>query len=94
MAKEKQKDEKVTPTPKKEIFNEVKQKEEKVAPTVKKESSEIEDVLQRKIDELEKLINKKVVAIGECGLDYSEKIDLDQEIVFRKQINLIGAESK
>ena len=41
-----------------------------------------------KVDDLEKLINKKVVAIGECGLDFSEKKGADQELAFRKQIEL------
>jgi TatD DNase family protein len=43
-----------------------------------------------KIDKLEDLINKKVVAIGECGLDYSEDdFDKNNQIInFKKQIGL------
>ena len=43
-----------------------------------------------KIDELESLIDKKVVAIGECGLDFSQD-DYDEKgqlVIFRKQIEL------
>lgn len=42
-----------------------------------------------RVGELEKLINKKVVAIGECGLDFSEKYDeKKQRKLFEKQIKL------
>lgn len=42
------------------------------------------------VDKLEKLIDKNIVAIGECGLDYSDE-NYDKEtqiVVFRKQIEL------
>ena len=42
------------------------------------------------IDKLENLIDKNIVAIGECGLDYSEE-NYDKEtqlVVFKKQIEL------
>jgi len=44
----------------------------------------------QEIDKLESLITKKVVAIGECGLDYSEEIydKNNQLIIFKKQIEL------
>jgi TatD DNase family protein len=41
--------------------------------------------------ELEKMVEEnfgKIVAIGECGLDFSREIDKNQESVFRKQIEL------
>jgi TatD DNase family protein len=41
--------------------------------------------------ELEKIVEEnfeKIVAIGECGLDFSGEIDKNQESVFRKQIEL------
>lgn len=42
-----------------------------------------------RVNELEKLINKKVVAIGECGLDFSEKYnEKEQRKLFEKQIKL------
>jgi len=41
------------------------------------------------IDKLEKLINKKVVAIGECGLDFGDDYDQKKQMeVFRYQIEL------
>jgi len=42
-----------------------------------------------KVDQLEKLINEEVIAIGECGLDFSrEHNKKEQEIAFKKQIEL------
>lgn len=42
-----------------------------------------------KVNQLEKLIDKNVIAIGECGLDFSiNHNQKEQEIAFRKQIEL------
>lgn len=44
----------------------------------------------QEIDKLERLISQKVVAIGECGLDYSQDNydKKNQLIIFKKQIDL------
>lgn len=45
--------------------------------------------ISNNIDDLEKLITDDVVAIGECGLEFTDNVDKDKQILyFKKQIEL------
>jgi TatD DNase family protein len=45
--------------------------------------------LNDKVEDLEKLMNDKVVAVGECGLEFLDGVDKEKQIeLFKKQIEL------
>jgi len=57
----------------------------KLKPAIGIHPQEIND----SVEELEKLMTKEVVAIGECGLEFTPGVDkIAQENIFRKQIEL------
>jgi TatD DNase family protein len=57
----------------------------KLLPAIGIHPQEIND----SVEELEKLMSDKVVAIGECGLEFTEGVDKNKQIeIFKKQIEM------